>query len=115
MILTVKEQQVLNDKIKMLCEEEPSIKWVSQDECMKYKNTEYESLLIGFGKGEYTQHLKDSNVYNDVELTQYYKKQILYFMTVFRNGNSIVINTYKTHNPQENGLNLCTKVERIEV
>ena len=115
MILTVKQQQVLNDRIKMLCEEEPSIEWVSQDENIQYKNTQYESLLIGFGKGEFKQHLKDSNVYNDVELTNYYSKQILYFMTVFRNENGIVISTYKTHNPQENGLNMCSKVDRIEV
>ena len=115
MILTVKQQQVLNDRIKMLCEEEPSIEWVSQDENAQYKNTEYESLIIGFGKGEFKQHLKDSNVYNDVELTNYYSKQILYFMTVFRNENGIVISTYKTHNPQENGLNMCSKVDRIEV
>ena len=115
MILTVKQQQILNDRIKMLCEEEPSIEWVSQDECMQYKNTEYESLLIGFGKGEFKQHLKDSNVHNDVELTQYYAKQILYFMTVFRNENGIVISTYKTHNPQVNGLNMCSKVDRIGV
>ena len=115
MILTVKQQQVLNDRIKMLCENNRDIEWVSQDECMQYKNTEYESLLIGFGKGEFKQHLKDSNVYNDVELTQYYAKQILYFMTVFRNGNGIVISTFKTHNPQVNGLNMCSKVDRIEV
>ena len=115
MILTVKQQQILNDRIKMLCEEEPSIEWVSQDENMQYKNTQYESLIIGFGKGEFKQHLKDSNVYNDVELTQYYAKQILYFITVFRNGNGIVISTHKTHNPQENGLNMCSIIERIEV
>ena len=115
MILTVKQQQVLNNMIKKLCENNKDIEWVSQDECTKYKNTEYESLLVGFGKGEYTQHLKDSNVYNDVELTHYYSKQILYFMTVFRKENGIVISTYKTHNPQVNGLNLCTFVERIEV
>ena len=115
MILTVKQQQILNDRIKMLCENNRDIEWVSQDECMQYKNTEYESLLIGFGKGEFKQHLKDSNVYNDVELTQYYAKQILYFMTVFRNENGIVISTYKTHNPLVNGLNMCSKVDRIEV
>ena len=115
MILTVKQQQILNDRIKMLCEEEPSIEWVSQDENMQYKNTEYESLLIGFGKGEFKQHLRDSNVYNDVELTQYYSKQILYVMTVLKNGDKLQINTYKTNCPQVNGLNMCSKVDRIEV
>ena len=58
MILTVKQQQILNDRIKMLCENNRDIEWVSQDECMQYKNTEYESLIIGFGKGEFKQHLK---------------------------------------------------------
>lgn len=115
MILTVKEQQILNDRIKMLCEEEPSIEWVSQDECMQYRNSEYESLLIGFGKGEYIKHLTDSEVYNDVELTNYYAKQILYFMTVFKKGNKLQINTYKTNCPQANGLNMCSKVDVIEV
>ena len=115
MILTVKQQQILNNMIKKLCENNRDIEWVSQDENIQYKNTQYESLLIGFGKGEFKQHLKDSNVYNDVELTQYYVKQILYFMTVFRNENGIVISTFKTHNPQVNGLNMCSKVDRIEV
>ena len=54
MILTVKQQNALNDRIRMLCEEEPSIEWISQDECMQYRNSEYESLLIGFGKGKHT-------------------------------------------------------------
>ena len=52
---------------------------------------------------------------NDIELTNYYSKQILYFMTVFKNGNKLQINTYKTNCPQVNGLNMCSKVDRIEV
>ena len=115
MILTVKQQNALNDRIKMLCEEEPSIEWVSQDECMQYKNSEYESLLIGFGKGEYIKHLTDSNVYNDIELTNYYSKQILYFMTVFKKGDKLQINTCKTNCPQVNGLNMCSIVDKVEI
>ena len=115
MILTVKQQNALNDRIKMLCEEEPSIEWVSQDECMQYRNSEYESLLIGFGKGKHTKHLQVSEMYNDIELTNYYSKQILYFMTVFKKGNKLQINTYKTNCPQVNGLNMCSKVDVTEV
>jgi len=115
MILTVKQQNALNDRIKMLCEQEPSIEWVSQDECMQYRNTEYESLLIGFGKGEYTKHLTDSNMYNDIELTNYYSKQILYFMTVFKKGDKLQINTCKTNCPQVNGLNMCSIVDKVEI
>lgn len=115
MILTVKQQNALNDRIKMLCEEEPSIEWVSQDENMQYRNTKYESLLIGFGKGEYIKHLTDSNMYNDIELTHYYSKQILYFMTVFKKGDKLQINTLKTNCPQVNGLNMCSKVDTVEI
>ena len=115
MILTVKEQQVLNDKIKMLCEEEPNIEWVSYDENFSYRNTDDESLLVGLGYGDCTKHLSDSDVYNDIELTYYYGRNILYYMTIFRMDNKLRINVHKTNNPQVNRLNLCTTMERIEV
>lgn len=97
MLLSVQQRKELNKVIDKLIEDNRDIEWVTEDECAKYKNTEYESMIIGLGCGEHlNSHLQDDNVYSDVELTYYYAKYLKYFITVFRLDDlSVKIQVYK--------------------
>lgn len=110
MLLSVQQRKELNKIIDKLIEDNRDIEWVTEDECAKYKNTEYESMIIGLGiSGNLNSHLQDDNVCSDVELTYYYAKYVKYFITVFRFDDlSIKIQAYKC---QENkGLNGSVKL-----
>lgn len=114
MLLSVQQRQELNKVIDKLIEDNRDIEWVTEDECIKYKNTEYESMIIGLGCGGHlNSHLQDDNVYCDTELTYYYEKHVKYFITVFRfNDLSIKIQAYKCleHEGLNGSVKLLTKI-----
>lgn len=97
MLLSVQQRKELNKIIDKLIEDNRDIEWVTEDECVKYKNTEYESIIIGLGCGGHLKsHLQDDNVCYDTELTYYYEKHLKYFITVFRFDDlQIKIQAYK--------------------
>ena len=85
MLLSVQQRKELNKIIDEIIEENSYIQWVTEDECIKYKNTEYESMIIGLGiGGNLKSHLQDDNTFYDTELTYYYQKNITHWITVFR-------------------------------
>ena len=114
MLLSVQQRKELNKVIDKLIEDNRDIEWVTEDECVKYKNTEYESMIIGLGCGGHLKsHLQDDNVCCDTELTYYYEKHVKYFITVFRFDDlSIKIQAYKClkHEGLNGSVKLLTKI-----
>lgn len=106
MILSVEERRELNEIIDKIIADNKDIEWISEDECVQYRNTEYESIIIGFGKGDRTSHYK-KDIGFDTELTHFYQKQLTHFLTIFKVGNNLKVQVYKTNN----GLNGSTKID----
>ena len=102
MILTIKQKQRINEILNGLLAQNPDIEWVTEDECLQYKNSEYASLLIGLGSGKHTKHLQDSEMWNAIELGNYYGEQCKLYIIVDTMGENIKIRVYKSNG---NGLN----------
>lgn len=111
MILSINQNRELN---KIIDKYSKNAEWVISDENTQYKNTEYESVIYGIGTGETKKHLKDDEVFYDVELTYYYDKQCQYFIQAHKvtYDESLTIVVYKN---MGTGLNGSQKVEKIVV
>ena len=82
MIRNIKHQFKLQELITKYAEK-CNAEWITLDETLKYKNTEYQNSMIGIGVGEEpTKHLSDEEMWNAIELTYYYDKQIVFFILI---------------------------------
>lgn len=80
MIRSMKQQFKLQGLIQKYAEKCNST-WITLDETLQYKNTNYQNSMIGIGTGkEPTKHLLDEEMWNAIELTYYYDKQIAFFI-----------------------------------
>lgn len=109
MILSIFQRKKINEVIEKYSK---NAEWVVCDEDIKYKNTEYESMIYGIGTGLTLNHKRDKSVYNDTELAYYYQSQCNYFIQVFRKGTTLVVTVHKN---MGYGLNGSKTVERIEL
>lgn len=111
MIFTIEQRKAINETIQKILDLCPDIEWITEDECLKYKNSIYASMIIGLGSGECIKHLKDDNMYNEIELAYYYGKQCRYFVLVDKMDSKIKIRVYKSNNDGLNGASLVDKKE----
>lgn len=82
MIRNIEQQLKLQELITKYAEK-CNAEWITLDETLKYKNTEYQNSMIGIGVGvEPTKHLSDEEMWNAIELTYYYDKQIVFFILI---------------------------------
>ena len=82
MIINIKHQLKLQELITKYAEK-CDAEWITLDETLEYKNTEYQNSMIGIGIGEEpTKHLSDEEMWNAIELTYYYDKQIVFFILI---------------------------------
>lgn len=82
MIRNIERQLKLQELITKYAEK-CNAEWITLDETLKYKNTEYQNSMIGIGVGEQPEkHLSDKNMYSEIELTNYYDKQIVFFILI---------------------------------
>ena len=107
MIFTFEQRKAINDTILMIKAHCNDIEWITEDECLQYKNSIYASMIIGLGSGKVTKHLEDENMYNEIELAHYYGEQCKYFVIVHKNNDKIKIRVYKSNG---NGLNGATLI-----
>lgn len=96
MILSIKQEQRLNDIIVNLREDtSKNIEWILREEDRKYINTTYENLTICLGHGE----LDHLNYIDDLEESYHYyskKQQLDYFVNIFRcNKNDLRVVVYE--------------------
>ena len=106
MIFTIEQKKAINETIQIILDHCSDIEWITEDECLQYKNSIYACMIIGLGSGECVKHLEDSDVYNDIELAHYYGKQCKYFVIVDKIGSKIKIRVYKSNNDGLNGASL---------
>ena len=82
MIRNIKHQLKLQELITKYAEK-CNAEWITIDETIQYKNSHYQNSMIGLGVGEEpTKHLSDEEMWNAIELTYYYDKQIVFFILV---------------------------------
>lgn len=82
MIRNIEHQLKLQELITKYAEK-CNAEWITLDETLPYKNTEYQNSMIGIGVGEEpTKHLSDEEMWNGIELTYYYDKQIVFFILI---------------------------------
>lgn len=80
MIRNIKHQLKLQELITKYAEK-CNAEWITIDETIQYKNSHYQNSMIGLGVGEEpTKHLSDENMYSEIELTNYYDKQIIFYI-----------------------------------
>lgn len=109
MIFTIEQRRKINETIEQILAQNQDIEWVTEDECLQYKNSEYASLLIGLGSGEHTKHLQDSEMWNAIELGNYYGEQCKLYIIVDTMGENIKIRVYKSNG---NGLNNSSLISK---
>lgn len=82
MIRNIEHQLKLQELITKYAEK-CNAEWITLDETLQYKNSHYQNSMIGLGVGEEpTKHLSDENMYSEIELTNYYNKQIVFFILI---------------------------------
>ena len=82
MIRNIKHQFKLQELITKYAEK-CNAEWITIDETIQYKNSHYQNSMIGLGVGEEpTKHLSDEEMWNAIELTYYYDKQIVFFILI---------------------------------
>lgn len=111
MIFTIEQRKLINETVQAICDLCPDIEWITEDECLQYKNSIFASMIIGLGSGECLKHLKDDNMYNEIELAHYYGKQCRYFILVDKIDHIIRIRVYKSNGNGLNGASLVVKKE----
>lgn len=111
MIFTFEQRKAINDTILMIKAHCNDIEWITEDECLQYKNSIYASMIIGLGSGECVKHLEDVNMCSEIELAHYYSKQCKYFVMVDKMGSKIKIRVYKSNNDGLNGASLVITKE----
>lgn len=114
MIFSLKQEQRIDDILQNLKDStSKNIEWILKEEDKKYMNTIDESLTICLGHGE-LDHLQNNNTDNE---TYYYysdKKQLDYFINIFRcSQNGVRVVVYECNNGQLNGSHK-TDAETIE-
>lgn len=85
MIFSQQQEEYINDLIQKFSKNIPFY-FVIREEERKYINTEYESMMISIGHGDFNKHLQDSSYDSECELVHYYSKthQLAYVINVFR-------------------------------
>lgn len=109
MIFTIEQRRKINETIEQILAQNQDIEWITEDECLQYKNSEYASLLIGLGSGEHTKHLQDIEMWNEIELGNYYGEQCKFYIIVDTMDENIKIRVYKSNGDGLLGSSLISK------
>lgn len=106
MIRSMKQQfklQGLIEKYAQKCHAE----WITLDETLQYKNSHYQNSMIGLGVGiKPEKHLADDEMYNEIELTNYYQEQIAFYILT----DDVKIRVYRNKGTGINGSELVEVV-----
>ena len=109
MIFTIEQRRKINETIEQILAQNQDIEWITEDECLKYKNSEYANLLIGLGSGEHTKHLQDIEMWSEIELGNYYGEQCKFYIIVDTMDENIKIRVYKSNGDGLMGSSLISK------